>query len=473
MKSPLHPGRRTIRWLLAGILAGVVGIVFWQRPTQPPPPPLVETHWTFDENDRILVLAPHPDDEVLGCGGVVQAALRQKKPVRIVYFTYGDNNEWAFLLYRRHPVLIPAAMRVMGEIRHREALAAGRLLGLSPGDQTFLGYPDFGTLAIWDRHWGTERPQRSMLTRVSRVPYSDAFRPGASYKGEDVLRDLETIFREFKPTRIFVSHPADHHSDHRALYLFTRVALWELAAEMQPRLYPYLVHFKGWPRPLKYLPDAELTPPAFFGDRIAWQSYGLSPAEVATKHRALEAHASEVKSTPSLRAFVRRNELFGDFSPIRLPLAATAPPAGERETFAEPSAEQTFLTAEEQAWFVGIEERRIGLENGNLVVQVRLSRPLARATELAIQAYGFRPDRPFGEMPKLFIQVGDWSVRVRDQRRLLAPSTVSIERNGREITARIPLAELGGPDRILTGVRTYWGSVPLDWAAWREIDLTR
>src|SRR5207249_3833424 len=46
-------------------------------------------------DDRVLVLAPHPDDEALACGGLVQRALKMRLPVRIVFLTYGDSNEWS------------------------------------------------------------------------------------------------------------------------------------------------------------------------------------------------------------------------------------------------------------------------------------------------------------------------------------------------------------------------------------------
>jgi LmbE family N-acetylglucosaminyl deacetylase/glycosyltransferase involved in cell wall biosynthesis len=39
--------------------------------------------------ERLLVLAPHPDDEVIGCGGVVALHLREKRAVRIVVATDG------------------------------------------------------------------------------------------------------------------------------------------------------------------------------------------------------------------------------------------------------------------------------------------------------------------------------------------------------------------------------------------------
>lgn len=77
-----------------------------------------------------------------------------------------------------------------------------------------------------------------MLTKVTAVPYPNAWRPGAPYTGEEVVRDLTAILRDFRPTKVFVSHPADHMPDHAAGYLVTRIALWQLEHEIQPQVYP-------------------------------------------------------------------------------------------------------------------------------------------------------------------------------------------------------------------------------------------
>ena len=55
------------------------------------------------------------------------------------------------------------------------------------------------------------------------LPYPNALRLGVHDTGEDIRPDLTTILRDFKPTKIFLSHPADHNPDQRALCLFTRV----------------------------------------------------------------------------------------------------------------------------------------------------------------------------------------------------------------------------------------------------------
>jgi LmbE family N-acetylglucosaminyl deacetylase len=256
----------------------------------------MSTAIVFNPQDRILILAPHPDDEVLGTGGIIQEAIKLNLPLRIVFLTYGDSNEWSFLLYRRHPVLLPKGARNMGLVRHDEALEAAKALGVSTQQPTFLGYPDFGTLDIWCSHWGDRPPVESLLTHVGAVPYPNAFRPGAPYKGEEILADLEKILLEFRPTKTFVSHPGDYNPDHKSLYLFLRVVLWDLENEINPVVYPYLVHYRQWPTPKGYRPSDSLSPPHEFEPRIQWQDHDLNSIEIERKHNASLQHAGLPRS---------------------------------------------------------------------------------------------------------------------------------------------------------------------------------
>src|SRR3954453_16957003 len=265
---------RALALTSALLLAGCRTLV---PPSQAPAPAAGPV--ALQDGDRILVLVPHPDDEVLGAGGVLREAVRRGLPVRVVFLTNGDSNEWSFLAYRKRPVLMPGGALAMGAIRHQEARAAAAALGGPAADLTFLGYPDYGTLDIWRSHWALSPPDRGRLTRARAVPYPTAFRPGAPYKGEEILADLETILRDFKPTRIFVSHPADHHPDHAALYLFTRVALWDLQGEVSATVHPFLVHYPGWPG----IKGKELAPPDRLLAGFHWQSRDLDPEAVTAK----------------------------------------------------------------------------------------------------------------------------------------------------------------------------------------------
>ena len=45
-------------------------------------------------SDRVLVLAPHPDDESIACGGLLLAARAVGAARCVVVVTDGDNNPW-------------------------------------------------------------------------------------------------------------------------------------------------------------------------------------------------------------------------------------------------------------------------------------------------------------------------------------------------------------------------------------------
>lgn len=470
MKRPPHAPQPPLHSALAVtalVLLAVAAVLSRPATSIVSTQPFSTLELTLRTDDRILILAPHPDDESLACGGVIQKALSMGLPVRVVFLTNGDANEWSFVLYQRRPELLPGQVEAMGLVRHDEAVAAAKILGLTPQQLTFLGYPDFGTLEIWTQHWGEQPPLRGLFTRTTQVPYASAYRPGAAYKGEEIVADLEAILKEFQPTRVFLSHPADHNTDHMALYAFTHVALWNLG--LTPELYPYLVHAPRWPDPRGSAPTLSLTPPAGLADLTTWWTLPLSPAEVSRKLSALEAHRTQFDSNSRyLASFIRANELFGDYPPVALPGA-------EAELNLETAEPRTLgpeeLSAAEQAKFVGAEWHRIRREGNDLILTLALSRPLAEGVGLSVDLFGYRSDRAFVSLPKIHIKVGELSQGVYDQSRRVPYTRVQVKRDAHHIELRVPLALLGDPDRALINVRTYLGDVPLDSAAWRVLDF--
>jgi LmbE family N-acetylglucosaminyl deacetylase len=93
----------------------------------PPPPPEI---WRHPPAGRVLVLAPHPDDETLGCGGIIALHRAQGDPVRVVFLTDGAAGD---------PAGYYPAERYVA-IRQREARRAGVVLGAE--DLAFWGLPD-------------------------------------------------------------------------------------------------------------------------------------------------------------------------------------------------------------------------------------------------------------------------------------------------------------------------------------------
>jgi LmbE family N-acetylglucosaminyl deacetylase len=359
----------------------------------------------------------------------------------------------------------------MGEVRRSEAISATQVLGLQKDQLTFLGYPDLGNLQIWHRHWGDSPPYKGLLTGATAVAYPDAYRPGAAYRGEEILRDIEAIIRNFAPTKIFVSHPADQNSDHLALYLFTRVSLWDLATELRPQVYPYLVHSPRWPEPRGDHPDSALAPPAALAGQVAWLGEPLTDAELQVKRKALQQHKTQYETNRRyLDSFLRTNELFGDMPVVRLTQGTEDVRLPQSPMLSGGRAGEQ-LTEAERARFVGLEARSVRLEGTDLVFTIEFSNALADGVEASAYFFGYRPGVPFAGMPKLHVKFSDIGHQVYDGQKELPATAVSVIRAPRQITVRVPLVLLGDPQRILFNTRTYLSDVPLDSTEWRVLSL--
>lgn len=275
----------------------------------------------FKKDERVLVLAPHPDDEAIACAGVIQEARKAQAKVKVVYLTNGDHNLPAFIVYEKRITMRQSEFVHMGQVRQKESIKAMESLGLSKDDLVFLGYPDYGIFEIFCKYWRTEKPFRGRLTRISSVPYKSSPSYGAPYYGESILGDLANQILDYKPDKIFVSHPADVNLDHKTLYLFLQVALSDLEGKIpKPKVYPYLVHSAGWPKPRRYHPELGLYPPdKFIASGIDWLRFDLSFEELDKKYNSILFYKSQTQSAAFyLLSFARENELFGDYPVLEL-----------------------------------------------------------------------------------------------------------------------------------------------------------
>jgi LmbE family N-acetylglucosaminyl deacetylase len=437
--------------------------------------------------DRIVVVAPHPDDEVLGTGGVIQQACAVGAEVHVIYLTNGDHNQLAFKLYQLRLHLGPKEYLAFGELRQREAAAATALLGLTREQLTFLGYPDHGTLRIWRDYWGNVAPFRSDATHSNAVPYREAFAFGQPYKPENVVEDFVELFRRFRPTRVFVSHPADTNPDHRSLANFVRLAVLQLGAEQSPpQIYYYIIHFGRWPIPYHYHPELRMEPPQRLLDDGDWQSLPLTPEQTRRKYEAIMQNRTELTTAAYyLTSFARANELFAAIDVLPIPVVPAdtvinwkravrtkSIGLGPGNATYGPDAERVFS---EELSAMELEETAYVRQGDDLIAQVTLRNRLGKRANVHLLLYGYQRGRDFATMPKLHINVTPLgSVHVFAGGKRLKEQGVTVTGVDNYLIVQVPLRLLGEarPDLLFTATRANLGEVAADDTAWHLFSLS-
>ena len=148
-----------------------------------------------------FVFAPHPDDEILGCGGTIIRKKRAAADINIFFMTNGEAINSHLISQKR-----------MGQIRVKECLAACRVLGLKKSDLIFLGLKD-----------------------------------GELKKNENsAIHKIIEILQHQQPEEIFIPYKKEFHPDHFATNKIVKSALQIYNREVT--LYEYPIWFWcHWP----------------------------------------------------------------------------------------------------------------------------------------------------------------------------------------------------------------------------------
>jgi LmbE family N-acetylglucosaminyl deacetylase len=275
--------------------------------------------------DRVLIIAPHIDDEVIGAGGYALDAIANGSEVFVAFLTAGDCNRFSALLVNKTLGPTASSYLSVGRTRIAEAHQAMKLLGVAPDHYFILGYPDRGLKAILADRTAVIR---SSATQKRAVPYEEAMSPGSPYSFASLMSDVEQVIETAKPNTIIAPVAFDGHEDHAAAAEITDIAISDL--EQEPRRLGYLVHAGRIQRSFIRTPGRGLKPPSRMRS-LNWATYGLTPAVQKRKGAILKTYKSQGPYISLLRnAFVRQNELFFVYddtvsvNAIAQPLAAIA-----------------------------------------------------------------------------------------------------------------------------------------------------
>jgi N-acetyl-1-D-myo-inositol-2-amino-2-deoxy-alpha-D-glucopyranoside deacetylase len=141
-----------------------------------------------------MVLAPHPDDDVIAAGGLIQRILESGGEIAVVFVTDGENNPWPQRFLERKIFLSDSDRAIWGAMRRREALSSLERLGIGERSAIFLAFPDQGIASLARR--------------------------------DDValLEKLRQTIEDVRPTLIVSPSTFDQHSDHRAIAYYAHCA---------------------------------------------------------------------------------------------------------------------------------------------------------------------------------------------------------------------------------------------------------
>jgi len=212
--------------------------------------------------NSILVVAAHPDDEVLGCGGLIARKRLEGSPVHVAYLTDGSES------HPNHPTLTPEAV---AEMRESEARRAMRLLGVESTALVFL------------------------KARDGRLAHLDA----AAATG--LMEKIAGVLKEVGPDEIFLPFHHDGSSEHDAAFRLVAAALAQ--AKLKTRIFAFPVW--SWWNPLLLIRP-------LFTSRKVWRSDSLGYGHI--KEKALATYASQVEPTPPWTTPVLSGEFVSFFS---------------------------------------------------------------------------------------------------------------------------------------------------------------
>jgi len=175
---------------------------------------------------RVLIIAPHPDDEVLGCGGTIVKHAKNGDEVYLCIVTKGYIPDWSEEFLENRP---------------KEIEKANKILGIKK--TYFLDYPTVKLDTI---------PQKELNESISKV------------------------VNEIKPDILYIPHKGDLNKDHRLVFESSLVATRPVDHKVKRILSYETLSETDWGQPIEpFIPNVYIDVSETFVIKIeAMKAYG-------------------------------------------------------------------------------------------------------------------------------------------------------------------------------------------------------
>lgn len=189
---------------------------------------------------NVLIIAPHPDDEVLGCGGVIRKMASQMHDVWILIVSRGKKS-----LYSEERI----------QNVRKEALDAHKILGVKKTIFLDFSAPELDLVSI-----------------------------------SELSRSISEVVTEFNPDTVFLPHRGDIHHDHKAVFNAGLVATRPVKGSSVKRIFSY-----------ETLSETEWAAP--FSDAIFIPNFFVNISnDFSAKLEAIKCFKSQLRDFPNSRS---------------------------------------------------------------------------------------------------------------------------------------------------------------------------
>ena len=188
----------------------------------------------FERNTRLLVVAAHPDDEILACGGTLARALSEGAEVCVLFLGEGVSARFPFGSYDSEN------FREESNHRTESAKNALRVLGISN--------------SIFGERYCCQFDTLPQIT---------------------LTKEIEAIMDQFRPTILFTHNPSEVNIDHRLTYEAVEAACRPTRSFIPSQIYTFeLVCSGNWTFETTFKPNVFVDVTSFWEKKIAaWHCY--------------------------------------------------------------------------------------------------------------------------------------------------------------------------------------------------------
>ena len=196
---------------------------------------------------KLLVIAAHPDDELLGCGGSIAKYLNEGVLVKVLFLGEGSTCRYDD----------PTCKEAVAAIKERNLLAVEASEAIGVNDFEFHNLP-------------CGRFDQTPIIIVNKI--------------------IESVIRKFRPDTVFTHSEGDSNNDHRITYRATIMATRPCGEHVVNRLFCYeVLSSSEWSYTSSFLPNYFVS---------------LTEKQLLAKWGALECYTTEMRDYPFPRSWL-------------------------------------------------------------------------------------------------------------------------------------------------------------------------